>query len=492
MKKILLFSFVMAIFGGFNCFAATDDCPINNPEGCGYYKLHGDVEKKMCLKDGKSFEDLKPGVNINDVYRPVGADCDDRDTDAVIAKCVEQTTTQKYEHGGSNQQWTVRSCSAKTCKPGTALWLHVEKDGKTLTPYGRCRTYAQIMGNSTCDCSHCKENEVCVEHTFTYTNGKYGETEAYADKWPCVCVDKCEKQYKGNENAIKCCKAVRDGKPVTQNSDGSCSCNDENKKWNGTDCVDKDCADLWPNNPEARACCEAGKQWNETEKKCECGENEKWVWDPNTNTGKCEPEKVEEDTPVDDGTLSKCYVRLGLTIRCANGKTANAHTNFYLTETQARQLKLDCASGKDVTSAILGNIPTAAAELYTKINNNTDGIRTKLEQKVCGCNFSVEWSAEEYNKKQEIEKAKNTLLGFFSYANDDDNKSVWKDAEGNFNTARLASDLTAGVVLGTVGGVVSGVVIKKKQVEKGFNALHCVVGGQTVADWGDTFNVGLR
>ncbi len=43
--------------------------------------------------------------------------------------------------------------------------------------------------------------------------------------------------------------------------------------------------------------------------------------------------------------------------------------------------------------------------------------------------------------------------------------------------ARLASDLTAGVVLGTVGGVVSGVVIKKKQVEKGFDALHCTVGG---------------
>ena len=67
-----------------------------------------------------------------------------------------------------------------------------------------------------------------------------------------------------------------------------------------------------------------------------------------------------------------------------------------------------------------------------------------------------------------------------------------KDADGNFNTARLASDLTAGVVLGTVGGVVSGVVIKKKQVEKGFEALHCTVGGQKIADWGDTFEVGLQ
>ncbi len=68
----------------------------------------------------------------------------------------------------------------------------------------------------------------------------------------------------------------------------------------------------------------------------------------------------------------------------------------------------------------------------------------------------------------------------------------WKTADGKFNTTRLASDLTAGVVLGTVGGVVSGVVIKKKQVEKGFDALHCTVGGQKVADWGDEFSVGLQ
>ena len=89
-----------------------------------------------------------------------------------------------------------------------------------------------------------------------------------------------------------------------------------------------------------------------------------------------------------------------------------------------------------------------------------------------------------------VANAKTTVSDFFTRAKG--NLSVWKTAEGKFNTARLASDLTAGVVLGTVGGVVSGVVIKKKQVEKGFDALHCAVGGQTVADWGDTFTVGLR
>lgn len=70
--------------------------------------------------------------------------------------------------------------------------------------------------------------------------------------------------------------------------------------------------------------------------------------------------------------------------------------------------------------------------------------------------------------------------------------SVWKTAEGNFNGARLASDITAGVVLGTVGGVVTGNIIKKNQVKKGFEALHCTVGGQKVAEWGDEFSVGLQ
>lgn len=89
-----------------------------------------------------------------------------------------------------------------------------------------------------------------------------------------------------------------------------------------------------------------------------------------------------------------------------------------------------------------------------------------------------------------IKNAQDVLSAFTARAKRE--ASGWKTEDGKFNTMRLASDLSAGVVLGTVGGVVSGVVIKKKQVEKGFDALHCTVGGQTIADWGDTFSVGLQ
>ncbi len=71
-------------------------------------------------------------------------------------------------------------------------------------------------------------------------------------------------------------------------------------------------------------------------------------------------------------------------------------------------------------------------------------------------------------------------------------RSVWKDKDGNFNTARLLSDSIAGVVLGTAGGLITANVVKKNQIENGFEDLRCTVGGQTVADWGDEFSVGRK
>lgn len=68
--------------------------------------------------------------------------------------------------------------------------------------------------------------------------------------------------------------------------------------------------------------------------------------------------------------------------------------------------------------------------------------------------------------------------------------SVWRDENGNFNTARLVSDSIAGVVLGTVGGIVTANLVKKAQVKQGFEDIGCYIGGQSVADYGDEFNVG--
>lgn len=70
------------------------------------------------------------------------------------------------------------------------------------------------------------------------------------------------------------------------------------------------------------------------------------------------------------------------------------------------------------------------------------------------------------------------------------NLSVWKNTEGNFNTARLVSDSAAGVVLGTVGGVVTATLVKKNQIKKGFESIQCTVGGQTIGGYGDQIKIG--
>ncbi len=69
--------------------------------------------------------------------------------------------------------------------------------------------------------------------------------------------------------------------------------------------------------------------------------------------------------------------------------------------------------------------------------------------------------------------------------------SVWRDADGEFNTSRLLSDSIAGVVLGTAGGLITSSVVKKNQIEEGYENIHCTVGGQNVANWGDEFVIGM-
>ena len=82
-----------------------------------------------------------------------------------------------------------------------------------------------------------------------------------------------------------------------------------------------------------------------------------------------------------------------------------------------------------------------------------------------------------------------TLAGRLALVEDQFGLSKWRTADGKFNTARLASDLTAGVVLGTTGALVTSSVVKKKQVKDGFESLECTVGGQHVGAWGDVFRI---
>ena len=90
-----------------------------------------------------------------------------------------------------------------------------------------------------------------------------------------------------------------------------------------------------------------------------------------------------------------------------------------------------------------------------------------------------------------IDKAANVsekLVADYSSAK----KSVWKDADGKFNKARLASDSIAGIVMGATGGLITHSVVKKSQIKKGLEDVACFVGDSEVANFGDEFTVGLK
>ena len=48
------------------------------------------------------------------------------------------------------------------------------------------------------------------------------------------------------------------------------------------------------------------------------------------------------------------------------------------------------------------------------------------------------------------------------------------------------------VVLGTAGGLITSNIVKKNQIEDGFEDIQCTVGGQVISNWGDEFRVGIQ
>ena len=274
----------------------------------------------------------------------------------------------------------------------------------------------------------------------------------------------CEQMHAGYPERIACCKAGSTTKWSGDKATGTCTCVDTTKKWTFNastqtgQCLaagEQTCEEKFKGNAEAIQCCLAGASWENA--KCNCGSGKNWNY--KDGKGEC----------VDGGgnVLSNCIYRFNGKVKCANGNS--------MTINEQRPL----------TVAELGGM---SCDQFNNLYQSNVGKLNEFFASYCGDGAII--SIVTGPSDAEVKNAQSVLSAFFSTAQS--NASVWKNAEGKFNTARLASDLTAGVVLGSVGGVVSGVVIKKNQVKKGFEALHCAVGGQKVADWGDEFNVGLR
>lgn len=121
---------------------------------------------------------------------------------------------------------------------------------------------------------------------------------------------------------------------------------------------------------------------------------------------------------------------------------------------------------------------------YVELQALIDSLQKSEAEAAAAAKITAQINASKTKISAAVEEMDTISAGF------DD--SVWKTAEGKFNTSRLVSDSVAGVVLGTAGGLITSNVVKKNQVENGFEDIQCTVGGQVVAGWGDQFRVGIQ
>ena len=147
--------------------------------------------------------------------------------------------------------------------------------------------------------------------------------------------------------------------------------------------------------------------------------------------------------------------------------------------------KCKCIDDKKRYDHDLHQCITYSANLLNNDNllNGTECDNPNKEIKNGKCEWTAKYVAGLENDLDSKFNGLTATIGGFE-------KNVWRDENGEFNTARLASDSIAGVVLGTVGGIVTANLVKKAQVKQGFEDIGCYIGGQSVAGYGDEFNVG--
>ena len=218
---------------------------------------------------------------------------------------------------------------------------------------------------------------------------------------------------------------------------------DREKAWCNWQKVKANMNVKWENN--TCKCLDSGKKWDATSHTCVADGTQQG------NSGKGDKKPQPKNDKID------CSFELGAVVRCRDGVQFSKNVSVSV-----------MSSTCDVYKSNVAKYVDEIAQLLCESRGGVDNMVTDAQ----------------------VKNAADNLDRFFTSA--EANANVWKNAEGKFNTARLASDATAGVILGTVGGIVSANIIKKKQVEKGFDALNCTIGGQKVADWGDEFSVGLH
>lgn len=291
-----------------------------------------------------------------------------------------------------------------------------------------------------------------------------------------ICIEyKCNPGYVPNESKTACVVASGDapeeGDTGNDTDNGASDNGQNNDDQNGggesvtpgatQSCVQRRCGGLTGNTySQCITCCYVPASvavWNSGTRMCECVDKSK-KFNPSTlqcevqNVVQPQPTQPEEDYECDEHQIE---VLQQLSVQYANNAEVIAQIN---------QIFTYCAG--DPVRAVFNN-------MFNQVN-------VLIDQQTLAASQSA--------SRSRIESAAATLENIRSGLR----LTVWRNDEGKFNTSRLLSDSIAGVVLGTAGGLITSNVVKKNQVEDGFEDLQCTVGGQVVAGWGDEFRVGIQ
>ena len=364
-------------------------------------------------------------------------------------------------------------CSGYTQTDNSAIEFQgICREGPTFVCKAtKCKSGMKVNGNGIC-VADSSQQPTCGSHkngdkwsvscdTISIANGKTCGCRCNSDGTTTCYVTECAKgtltdeiapsgEYKGK---YKKCTVASNSNPGNGGGNGGGS--ERVGKCHPSVCVSDIC----------KACCAKPASetiWDRTGQACQCvnggtfvNENGQWV---------C---KIESNSPV--VSTYNCDTTLmgkmaGWKVQCAK----NSDVLALITD-----LETYC-SGKPNESVFL--------RLYDEVKTNVATCGTP----VLGDDDDTD--AQLSAARGKITKSASTLKSM----SEGFKVSVWKNKEGNFNTARLASDSIAGVVLGTAGGLITSNVVKKNQVKSGFEDIQCTIGGQVVADWGDEFRVGIQ
>ena len=388
-----------------------------------------------------------------------------------------------YKCGGSGGQWNLISqeetCTFRGHTFNVGTWLmDSATNAKMTVNYNECSQFED--GDPKDENSkfnvYCKSNNVLLCKT--------------ADEKPVVNSCKTTKCAGITDSAQKikceaCCEADQN---TVKWTDGTCVCNDKSKVFNAASrsCVapqpvKKKCRDLRKTD-NGIACCDLAKEvavYEEATDTCRCT-NDNREFSIVNGKGSCKTKSTV--------VINKCDPEVVQNINIWMTQCVNNTQSFNL----VLQLQQFCA--KFTTKEdydILYQLVVEAVSSCQDDNNVLIDDRDNVV--VIDPVIPVDPVVDPYVDPVVDERpAINAAVESLDTTIADLKVTAWRNAEGKFNTARLASDSIAAVVLGTAGGLITSSVMKKHQVEDGFEDLKCTVGGQAVAGWGDEFTVGIK